>query len=215
MDENEREHPRWDDIWRNEPIPKFDKGCPSPALEDLEEKGVVPKGRALVPGMGRGYDVTFLARPDREVFGLDIVEECIQAANERLDSLPDTEVCKMSVNFLKKSFFDLPTDEESDLFDFIYDYTFFCTLHPSLRGECARKMFNLLKPGGILCTIIYPIMPRDRGPPYEVSTDLYESVLLPEGFTVMKLEVLPDTLCHPGRGDGKSALGLWLKPYHG
>jgi methyl halide transferase len=133
------------------------------------------------------------------------------AANDRLASLPDTDVCKSSVHFLQTSFFDLPTHQEEDLFDFIYDYTFMCALHPSLRTEWAKKMSALLKPGGQLCTLIYPIMPRDGGPPYEVSTSLYQSTLLPEGFTELRLEVLPDELCHAGREGGKSAVGIWRK----
>ena len=50
------------------------QGCESPALFDLHAKGLIPHGRALVPGMGRGYDVTFLASPERVVYGVDIVE---------------------------------------------------------------------------------------------------------------------------------------------
>ena len=121
-------------------------------------------------------------------------------------------MCKSSVHFVKVSFFDLPTDSDSDLFDFIYDYTFFCALHPSLRGAWAEKMFNLLKPGGILCTLIYPIMPRDGGPPFEVSTELYQQYLVNEqNFVELQLETLPDELCHPGREGGKTAIGLWKK----
>ena len=74
--EDEKQHPRWAEMWQNEETPRFDKGSVSPALVELESKGVIPKGRALVPGMGRGYDVTFLASSDREVFGIDIVEVC-------------------------------------------------------------------------------------------------------------------------------------------
>ena len=71
---DEKQHHRWTEIWQNEPTPRFDKGCESPALVSLEQKGEIPLGRALVPGMGRGYDVTFLARPDRVVYGVDMVE---------------------------------------------------------------------------------------------------------------------------------------------
>ena len=71
---DERVHSRWGEIWRTEEVPKFDKGCVSPALVDLERRGEIPSGRALIPGMGRGYDVTFLARADRLAIGVDIVE---------------------------------------------------------------------------------------------------------------------------------------------
>lgn len=243
---DERVHSRWKDIWCTEEVPKFDKGCPCPALVDLEMKGEVPMGRALVPGMGRGYDVTFLARPERDVYGVDIVEvcgsvvdnvllcthlhlyasafflddttltssyscfqECLAAANKRLCSLSDEEVCKSSVHFELASFFDLPAGDENEQFDFIYDYTFFCAIDPSLRAEWADKMFSLLKPGGILCTLIYPIMPRDGGPPFEVDMEVYRKLLAPR-FSQLQLEMLPDNMCHPGR-EGKCALGRWKK----
>ncbi len=72
--ENEKEHSRWTSIWSNEETPAFDKGLVCPALANLEDKGLIPLGRALVPGMGRGYDVTFLAKPERICIGIDIVE---------------------------------------------------------------------------------------------------------------------------------------------
>lgn len=43
-------------------------------LSDLLARGLIPQGRALIPGMGRGYDVTSLASPERVVYGVDIVE---------------------------------------------------------------------------------------------------------------------------------------------
>lgn len=140
-------------------------------------------------------------------------------------------VHKPSVHFLCTSFFDLlPTTQEakedtkgeskgeskSDCsllsFDFIYDYTFFCALHPSLHTEWAKQMFDLLSPNGQLCTLIYPIMSREGGPPYEVSMELYQTLLLPLGFIEERLDILPDEMCHPGRGEGKCALGIWRKP---
>jgi hypothetical protein len=51
-------HPR-----AQEEVPKFDLQSPSPCLLKLIADGMVPPGRALVPGCGRGYDVTALAAP--------------------------------------------------------------------------------------------------------------------------------------------------------
>jgi hypothetical protein len=115
------------------------------------------------------------------------------------------------VHFVQASFFDLPVEDESDLFNFIYDYTFFCALEPTLRVEWAHKMFALLKRGGELCTLMYPIMPREGGPPYEVSLADYQTVLLQAGFKEVHIDImLPDELCHAGR-ENKCALGRWRK----
>lgn len=65
----ERNHPRWNEIWKATANPSFDKGNVSPALLRLIQGGTeeapIPVGRALVPGCGRGYDVAVLASPSR------------------------------------------------------------------------------------------------------------------------------------------------------
>jgi hypothetical protein len=42
-------------------------------------------------------------------------------------------------------------------FDFTFDYTFFCALPPSLREKWGRRHAELLKPGGKLLTLAFPI----------------------------------------------------------
>lgn len=77
-------HPRWPKIWAEEFPPRFDKQSVCPALQYLIDKGHIVKGRALVPGCGRGYDVTALAEEDRYVVGVDMCEDAIFSAQERL-----------------------------------------------------------------------------------------------------------------------------------
>ena len=62
-----------------------------------------------------------------------------------------------NVEFRVQSFFNIPTENHEKLFDFIYDYTFLCSFHPSVRTQWAEKMFDLLKHNGELCTLIFPI----------------------------------------------------------
>jgi hypothetical protein len=49
----EKTHPRWEAMWENgiEKGQLFDKGSPSPALVHHINSGLIPNGRALVPGM--------------------------------------------------------------------------------------------------------------------------------------------------------------------
>lgn len=173
---------------------------PLPALVKMLSDNSIPNGRALVPGCGRGYDVTLLASPERTVYGLDIAEGAIAAATQRYLGLPDTErPPQSSVVFCVTSFFDLPEDDESK-FDFIYDYTFLCALDPSIWIDWATKMAALVKPGGELCTIIFPIGDRQGGPPFQVTMDDYKNLLEPLGFVAFQLEMLPKGLAHSGRG---------------
>ena len=215
---DERCHPRWQSMW-NQGISvgqAFDTGTPSPALIRELKDGRVPLGRALIPGCGRGYDVYALAAPGREAFGYELAEDAVKATAD----CPTKGDCLAMENakFRKGNFFDL---DELDKFDFIYDYTFLCALDPSVRVDWARKMSALLVPGGILMTLIFPIIDvKEGGPPFKVSLQLLEDLLVPQGFKKLECQLLPPELCHPGRGDGRSdgpvtgavsGIGRWEK----
>jgi methyl halide transferase len=160
----------------------------------------IPTGRALVPGCGRGYDVTALASSNRYALGLDIVPVAVEQARERLLTLsPDQCECKANAEFDTTSFFAL---NSLNKFDFIYDYTFLCALAPSVRENWAEQMSKLVTPGGELLTLIFPIKESDdgTGPPFGVTLELVRSLLEPRGFECLELEMLPPELCHEGRG---------------
>jgi methyl halide transferase len=119
--------------------------------------------------------------------------------------------------------------------DLVYDYTFLCAIPPVMRGQWAAKMASLVKPGGELLTLIFPICDKVRrsqgkdkvrlpgraekcstldpawaaqegGPPYRMSMELVKSLLEPVGFESFFLEDLPPELSHPGR-EGKGNWG--------
>lgn len=199
----------------------FDARTPSPVLVEYAEKGLIPNGRALVPGCGRGYDVTLLASQNRFVIGLEISSSAITAAEERLKDLPEEEFpYKSKASFELANFFDLSPKTEDEKFDFIYDYTFFCALDPTIRKDWAIQMGNLMKKNGILLTLIFPIHPsregqfsivtiiifdsyflsqKTGGPPFPVSLELYRELLEEAGFEMVELRDLPSEMSHPGR----------------
>lgn len=208
----------------------FDICTPSPVLVQYIQEGKVPEGRALVPGCGRGYDVTALASPTRKTFGWEISPTGIEAAKKRLNEL-STEECPHKENtiFELVNFFDVVPSTDAEKFDFIYDYTFLCALGPSIRQDWARKMSELMKPGGELLTLIFPINADREGtihPPFPVTLELLKGLLEPVGFECLELRLLPKELCHPGRDGteenaitgmngekiiGKSGVGRWRK----
>jgi hypothetical protein len=175
----------------------------------------------MYSGCGRGYDVTFLSSPTRFVFGLDIAVTATETALARAVALsqdPNTaaDVCLSQLEFVNTSFFELPTELEKDKFNFIYDYTFLCALDPSIRGQWAKKMSDLLVTGGELVTLIFPICDKPDGPPYKMSIDLVRELMEGVGLEAVQLEPLPSELCHEGRdGSGmweaSSAIGRWRK----
>jgi hypothetical protein len=91
------------------------------------------------------------------------------------------------VTFEVRDFFELAvTDEEK--FDVVYDYTyvnhqtthmlfsdrvfrFFVAIPPNTRPAWGSQMCKLVKPGGYLITLVFPIdEPKLEGPPFMVSS---------------------------------------------
>lgn len=205
----EQVHPRWESMWSNglRPGEAFDVITASPLLlhylqedeihqHDVGYERLIPRGRALVPGCGRGYDVTALASKERFVIGLDISTTAVQQANARAQQLTESKYIVENkaipendsrytmhffqpqqsfeyinqIEFRTDSFFDLtPMHVKEHQFDFVYDYTFLCALEPSIRLDWANKMSEVIKPGGVLLTLIFPILEgRVGGPPFRV-----------------------------------------------
>lgn len=205
-----KSHPRWDEYWKAgiEPGQLFDRQGASPALlKYIHENRLPTNGKFLVPGCGRAYDIAALASPDRSVLGIDISDTAIASAKEWIAQQNIPKSCQVDVKNM--NFFDIKFDHDSEKFDFIYDYTFFCALEPELRPLWGSQMANLIKPGGELFTLIFPIMEKPDGPPFAVSFDAYKSVL-DAYFENIELAMLPEELCHVDRVN-KSGVGRWIR----
>ncbi|KAG5523056.1 hypothetical protein RHGRI_035016 [Rhododendron griersonianum] len=106
-----------------------------------------------------GYDVVAIACPERYVVGVDLSDKAIKKAVELSSSLPNADY----FTFLKEDFFIW---HPTELFDLIFDYTFFCAIEPGMRSAWASRMQYLLKPDGELITLMFPISDHVGGPPY-------------------------------------------------
>jgi methyl halide transferase len=208
----------WEEMWSGglNIGDRFDVGFVSPALRREIDENRIPKGTAFVPGCGRGYDVLALAAPDRKATGLELSTTAYQAAHDYFQANKHLSKCPENVEFRSGNFFD----EESS-YDFVYDYTFLCALAPVIREDWAKQMSKLVKKGGILMTLIFPIndeRPLDQGPPFPVTLSLLENLLIPVGFEKLQLEMLPSNLSHPnrdgqpgGRIQAASGIGRWKR----
>ena len=61
---------------------------------------------------------------------------------------------------------------------------FLCALQPKDRKAWAQRWRTLIKPGGKLATLIFPVddsKDRDQGPPFPVTPELYTELLTPQG----------------------------------
>ncbi|KAL4924492.1 S-adenosyl-L-methionine-dependent methyltransferase [Aspergillus undulatus] len=156
--------------------------------------------KALVPGCGRGYDVVSLALHGFDAYGLEISSAAVAEAREyAANELTAPQPCNFGkayeneneppaasdrgeVQFLEGDFFSADwlegaeVDGDGDKFDLIYDYTFLCALHPSRRKQWAERMVELLRPGGLLVCLEFPMYkdPTLPGPPWGVRGVLWE-----------------------------------------
>ncbi|KFK37215.1 hypothetical protein AALP_AA4G228800 [Arabis alpina] len=188
----------WEKTWEEGATP-WDLGKPTPIISHLLEAGSLPNGRALVPGCGTGYDVVEMACPDRHVVGLDVSKTAVEQSTKIFSSMPNAKY----FSFVCEDFF---TWEPAEKFDLIFDYTFFCALEPSVRPLWAQRMEKLLKPGGELITLMFPIDDRIGGPAYKVSVSEYEKVLIPLGFEATSIV---DNEHAVGPRKGIEKIGRW------
>lgn len=190
----------WRQAWKKGTTP-WDAGTSPPALNHLLARGQIPAGRILVPGCGTGYDLATLARADREVVGLDLSDEARAAFLAVHADLPG------SVCYEVGDFFSYEPEES---FDFVWDYTFFCALDPQQRRAWAETMARLVRPSGLLATLLFPFedpLSGREGPPWPINTDLVRS-FIEVSFEEMEVTEMEQT--HPGR-EGRERLALWRR----
>jgi len=169
----------WEEAWKTNVTPWDKLGTVQPPLRELlqsKQQDWPRQGRALVPGCGRGYDAIFIASTlGLDTLGLDISSTALQSAHSLLASSPDPSPGK--VTFQTADFFSLSVPED-ERFDLVYDYTFFVAIPPSKRPEWGRQMNALVKSGGFLITLIFPINPfTEKGPPFFLRPEHYVELL--------------------------------------
>jgi hypothetical protein len=86
-------------------------------------------------------------------------------------------------------------------------------MHPDHRQTWASSWGRLIRPGGTLVTLIFPVLPDadpSVGPPFPISPELYTSLLPPAGFEIVSMEKVPAERSVGGRA-GKEWLGVWRR----
>jgi SAM-dependent methyltransferase len=197
----------WEDHWAAGITP-WDAGAASPALTELASTLRPPAGaRALVPGCGSGYDVFLLAQSGFHAVGLDLAP----SARSRFEQLRLAQSLNEERSVLRtEDFFQTSPAALGGTFDFVWDYTFYCAIDPSLRDAYKSQLLSLLAPGGTLAMLIFPVIPgapRDQGPPYPLDPEEVAAKLSPD---LARVALLQPHASHPGR-EGKEWLALFQR----
>jgi SAM-dependent methyltransferase len=139
---------------------EWDKGAPSPGLVDFLQGDNPETGRVLVPGCGRGHDVRAWARAGFDATGLDVTLAAVRDAAEIAGREGLT-----NAKFVQGDFFQPPSAWRGG-FDWMFEHTFFCAIHPTLRDRYVEQMAGYLRDGGHLLGVFYMIPPEEEGPPF-------------------------------------------------
>ncbi|KDR76470.1 hypothetical protein GALMADRAFT_246837 [Galerina marginata CBS 339.88] len=199
----------WELTWQKGITP-WDAGDTQPSLKEaIESSGLdLPRsGRALVPGCGSGYDLQYISIAlGLDTLGLEIAETAVKRANELIEKAKSA--CpQLTARVTNQDFFTF-NPPESQRFDLVYDHTFFCAIPPPMRKNWGSQMSNLVKPGGYLITVVYPILPYvETGPPYYIRPEHFEELLSSDFIKV--LDKVPDK-SSPSHV-GKERLLIWRR----
>lgn len=210
----------WEQAWQEERT-GWDAGAPAPALlEYLEQEAYADKpepGRdhALVPGCGSGYDVFALAQYGYEATGIDLAPTAVK----RFETLREQRgLGEARARIALRDFFEFSRDDaHQSAYDLIWDYTFLCAIQPSQRADWAEAMARLVRPGGVLLTLLFPIrdfddpsptLDTDPGPPFRLHLEHARRILTPDAFSLEGVHT--PQASHPGR-EGMEQLAIWRR----
>lgn len=162
----------WEHIYLNE-RPRWDIGHGTPVFANwLRDRNTLGTGLLAVLGCGNGHDALLFAEHAFEVTAVDFAAPPLaalqRAAAER--NLP--------VSLLQEDIFKLPRLHRGR-FDFVLEYTSFCAIDPARRDEYVRAIHEILKPGGHLIALFFPIDDRTGGPPFPMRHDEIDQRFFP------------------------------------
>jgi methyl halide transferase len=167
----------WEEIYQRGEV-FWDKGLPSPPMKQYLERQAL-RGRALVPGCGRGHEVALAVAHGLDATGLDIAPTAVAEARARYPQLAE--------RFMTANLFDPPADLRG-AFDVVQEHTCMSALPPALRVDYRRGIDLTLRRGGLLIGVWFiepDLDPGEEGPPYPFSVaDL--TALFADSYEIVK-----------------------------
>ncbi len=172
----------WDERYKNGSI-GWDIGYVSTPLKEYFNQLRDRNMKILIPGAGNGYEASYLYNLGfSNVFYLDYLPEAIKSFKKINPYFPENRI-------LKEDFF-----EHKGIYDLIIELAFFTSIIPEKRGELAKKMRDLLKPGGKYVGLFFNHEFKLNHPPYgamketylELIKDLFEVKIFETAYNSIK-----------------------------
>lgn len=162
----------WDTKYKNG-YTGWDVGYISTPLKEYFDMLADKNLKILIPGGGNGYEAEYLFHNGfKNVYLLDISDIPLKNFSNRVKDFPQE-------NLICEDFFKL-----SGQFDLIMEQTFFCALDRTFRQNYAKKVYELLRPGGKFVGLLFDCeFSNPAEPPFGGSKNEYEKYFAPY-FTV-------------------------------
>lgn len=175
----------------------WDLGAVSPPLKEYADQLADKSLNILIPGAGNGYEAEYLVETGfTDVTVLDLAPSPLAHLRERVGE-------NGSLRLVQGDFF-----AHAGRYDLILEQTFFCALDPDLRPAYARKVHELLKPGGKLVGVLFNVDFENPGPPFGGSEDEYRTLFAP----LFRLDVLETAYNSVKPRAGRELFFKFVKP---
>ncbi len=142
-------------------------------IDQLTDKNI----SILIPGCGNSYEAAYLLQ--QGFTNITVVD--ISSTLCKIISIKFAEYIGKGLNIVCGDFFELNAS-----YHLVLEQTFFCAFDTSLRNAYAKKMHQLLKPGGKIVGVLFN-REFEGGPPFGGSEEEYRKLFQPY-FTVVLME---------------------------
>lgn len=145
----------WQQRYQDDDTP-WDRGESNPALLQWLSRGVIsPPASILVPGCGRGHEVLTLAGRGFQVTAIDLSSHALDDLGSRLAD------AGLRATLIRA---DLLSWHAPAQFDVVYEQTCLCALLPRHWPDYEARLFQWLKPNGLLLALFMQSNKHDDPP---------------------------------------------------
>ncbi|MEC9050743.1 MAG: methyltransferase domain-containing protein [Candidatus Neomarinimicrobiota bacterium] len=191
---NEVNHSQfWEDIYLENDTGWDLKGV-TPFFDSISNDLI--QGKVCILGCGRGYDAIMFAEKGFDVTAVDFAPTPISELNKLAIQK------SVIITTVQDDIFSL-VEKFPDTFDYVIEQTCFCAIDPNRRKEYETLVRTILKPGGKLVGLWFPLdkSQEEGGPPF--GTTIYEvKSIFNSGWKIEK-ENFPSQSVEPRKGREK------------